>query len=113
MAFVDKLIENPYLILNYSNGIGKIIGIITFITLVVIISISIEWDGSKPGGWGYWTAGFSVPVISLVCGFFVYALFKSIIHVALMQKVGNVLKKDINKERDFREKIKGDEKFFF
>lgn len=47
---------------------GTFIGFLSFIGIILIMAFTIEFDGNKPGGWGYITGIFVVPLIAMIGG---------------------------------------------
>jgi hypothetical protein len=109
---VDKVINNPFLQLRYPRTVGMVLAIITFITIAIIIGLSIEWDGSKPGGWGYGLAPFAIFAISLVSGFVMYVISNVITRGIILYKLTNELNKNPEKEKLYRKNIRGYESLF-
>lgn len=111
-SIVNKVINDPWLQRSYPHIVGMVLAIITFITIFVIIALSIEWDGSKPGGWGYFTAGISIPAISFISAYIMYLISNMTTIMIITYKVKNELNKNPEKAEIYKKKISGYEDLF-
>ena len=82
------------------NGISWFMTVAVFITIWVIMILFVEWDGSKPGGWGWLLAGFTTIVSSVVAAWLV-RIISRIILVDLAKKT-----EEANIERERRARIR-------
>lgn len=51
-----------------------ILAVAAFASIWVVMVLYVEWDGNKPGGWGYQIAGFATVLFSCIAAFITYQI---------------------------------------
>lgn len=77
---------NEFRAQQIASGVGTAIGFLVFIGIWIIMIMFIEWDGSKPGGWGYFLAFIASCTFSILGAMIISAISKGSIHALLTYK---------------------------